>query len=425
MKRLFLLPLMLASVQMAGAQTIQVDWFTVDGGGGASSDGTLSINGTAGQPDAGVTTDGTLTMQGGFWPAFTASSANTSANGYKVFFSTQSSVPALNYVGTVNSDGSGNSHVLDTACWPRVSQDGSKMLYHPVVNSTGNFARNDLAIYNFATSNSTTIFNNYDYVVYYDWLPDGSNVVFDFGCQIDRWNASDASVGTILQVDCYDDAPSVNPVSGSLAFHNANGLVLADVNGANRTHLPNTQNGDYWPNWSPDGQWLCFINTSGGFWKIKSDGSGRTNLWSNLSGATHVTYNGAGSEAASCFSPDGQWVIAAFNLNGTNGIYALSADGSGTVQTLLTTGNAVDQTYNFIGGILPVTLNSVTPPALTISQMTAGHATISWLPSTPGFVLQESDGITPAIWHNSSSGAQNPVTVTTGGAAKFYRLIHP
>ena len=302
----------------------------------------------------------------------------TSANGlnFKVYYSTQSGAVEQNYVGVVNGDGSGNAHVLNAACWPRVARDDTKMLYHVVLNSTGNFARNDLAIYNFVTSNATTIFNNYDYVVYYDWLPDGTNVVFDFGCQIERWNASDASVGTILQVDCYDDAPSVNPVSGSLVFHNENGLVLADLNGANRTHLPNTQPGDYWPNWSPDGQWLCFINTSGGFWKIKPDGSGRTNLWSNLPGATHVTYNGAGSEAASGFSPDGQWVIAAFDLNGTNGIYALAADGSGTVKTILTTGNAVDQTYNFIGGVFAL---PGSPTTINAANKYAYAANLGWI----------------------------------------------
>ena len=425
MKTFFLLAVSLLVTAQLGAQTLNVDWFKVNGGGGMSSDGSLTIAGTAGQPDAGVMSDGALTLQGGFWPAFTATSASTGATGYKVFYSTQSGAPELNYVGVVNSDGSGNRQVLTAACWPRVSRDGAKMLYHPVVNSTGNFARNDLAAYNFSTSNSTTIFGNYDYVVYYDWLPDGTNVVFDFGCGIYRWNAGNASVDTLINADCYDDAPSVNPVNGSLAFHNQNqGLMMADANGANRAHRPNTQAGDYWPNWSPDGQWLCFVSASG-YWKIKPDGTGRTNLWSNLSGATHVLYNGAANDAAACFSPDGQWVVAAFNLNGTNGIYALAADGSGTVKTLLTTGNAVDQTYNFIGGILPTMQDSGTPPVLTIAATSPSQAVISWTPATPGFVLEESDSLAPAIWRNSASGAQNPVTVSTGSTTKFYRLVHP
>ena len=600
MKTIFLFTAALFLTAQLGAQSLTVDWFTVDSGGGTSSDGTLSIAGTAGQPDAGAMSDGTLTVQGGFWPAFTATSASTGSTSYKVFYSTQSATPGLNYIGVVNSDGSGNVHVLDTACWPRVARDGSKMLYHPVVNSTGNFARNDLAIYNFANSNSTTIFNNNDYVVYYDWLADGANVVFDYGCGIYRRNAADGNITTLFSVDCYDDAPCVNPVDGSLAFHNIyQGLMLAGSDGSNRRNLANTQPGDFWPNWSPDGQWLCFYNTSG-FWKIKADGSGRTNLWSHLPGAAHVRYNGSVNAGASGFSPDGQWVIAPFNLNDTNGIYALAANGSGTVKTLLTTGNAFDQTYNFIGGILPITNydgsnlllnpgaeagstvnwtvggfsnpgvdngvfdpnipprsgaydfygrtgtsgtlsqlvtllnvpgitaqkidggiyqaaisfwernlgqsnsqnddafvsldfldanqnlisrvatpevnagssawqnyaanyavpsgtryilytmnfirhagtdldafiddNSLTlvdtstlgiPPVLTISAATPGQATISWTPATPGFVLQESSSLAPANWSNSASGAQNPVTVTTGSATKFYRLVHP
>ena len=426
MKTFFPFTVSLLLAARLGAQSLTVDWFTVDGGGGASSDGSLTIAGTAGQPDAGVMSDGTLTVQGGFWPAFTATSASTGTGGYKVFYSTQSATPNLNFVGVVNSDGSGNAHVLDTACWPRVSRDGSKMLYHPVTRSTGNFAQNDLAVYNFTSSNSTTIFGNSDYVVYYDWLVDGTNVVFDYGCGMYRWNASNGSVGTIFNVDCYDDAPSVNPVDGSLAFHNAyQGLMMADANGANRAHLPNTQAADYWPNWSPDGQWLTFANPNG-YWKIKADGTGRTNLWSNLSGVTHVKANNQDTEGAACFSPDGQWVIAPFVLNGTMGIYALAADGSGTVKPILTGGLSGDQVYNFIGGMWPADLKSLgTPPGLTISASSPGQATISWTPATPGFVLQESDSLAPANWSNSVSGAQNPVTVSTGSTTKFYRLVHP
>jgi hypothetical protein len=305
-------------------------------------------------------------------------SPTTSANGlnFKVYYSTQSGTASLNYVGVVNGDGSGNAHVLDTACWPRVARDGTKMLYHPVTRSTGNFAQNDLAIYNFTNSNSTTIFGNYDYVVYYDWLADGTNVVFDFGCGMYRWNAANTTVDTIFNIDCYDDGPSVNPVNGSLAFHNQyQGLMLADANGANRAHRFNTQAGDYWSNWSSEGQWLCFVNASG-YWKIKADGSGRTNLWRNLSGATHVKYNGVDNGGAACFSPDGQWVIAAFNLNGTNGIYALAADGSGTVKTILTTGNAVDQTYNFIGGVFAL---PASPTTINATNKYAYAANFGWL----------------------------------------------
>ena len=42
-------------------------WSTIDGGGGTSSDGNFTLNGTIGQPDAGVMAGGDYRLEGGFW----------------------------------------------------------------------------------------------------------------------------------------------------------------------------------------------------------------------------------------------------------------------------------------------------------------------------------------------------------------------
>src|SRR5436190_10623797 len=52
---------------LANAQ-YAIDWFTIDGGGGSSSSGSLTLSGTIGQPDAGTLSGGNYTLQGGFWP---------------------------------------------------------------------------------------------------------------------------------------------------------------------------------------------------------------------------------------------------------------------------------------------------------------------------------------------------------------------
>jgi hypothetical protein len=45
-----------------------LDWWTVDGGGAASSTGgSYSLGGTIGQPDAGASSGGTYALTGGFW----------------------------------------------------------------------------------------------------------------------------------------------------------------------------------------------------------------------------------------------------------------------------------------------------------------------------------------------------------------------
>ncbi len=67
MKLLF--GLLLVSVCTASAQ-YAIDWFTIDGGGGQSSGGAYTLNGTIGQPDAGRSSGGAYTLHGGFWSAF-------------------------------------------------------------------------------------------------------------------------------------------------------------------------------------------------------------------------------------------------------------------------------------------------------------------------------------------------------------------
>ena len=50
------------------AQQYSIDWYKVAGGGGTSTGGTYQVNGTIGQPDAGVPmTGGNYSLTSGFW----------------------------------------------------------------------------------------------------------------------------------------------------------------------------------------------------------------------------------------------------------------------------------------------------------------------------------------------------------------------
>lgn len=67
MKRLVASLLVAASTASASAQFV-IDRFTIDGGGGTSTNATYSLSGTIGQPDAGVAmAGGNYVLQGGFW----------------------------------------------------------------------------------------------------------------------------------------------------------------------------------------------------------------------------------------------------------------------------------------------------------------------------------------------------------------------
>jgi len=51
----------------APAQSYDISWFTIDGGGNVSTGATYSVTGTIGQADAGTLTGGSYSIIGGFW----------------------------------------------------------------------------------------------------------------------------------------------------------------------------------------------------------------------------------------------------------------------------------------------------------------------------------------------------------------------
>ncbi len=67
MKALTLLIIVLVTISMVAAD-YSISWYTIDGGGGLSTGGTFTLEGTIGQPDAGEMSGGDYTLSGGFWP---------------------------------------------------------------------------------------------------------------------------------------------------------------------------------------------------------------------------------------------------------------------------------------------------------------------------------------------------------------------
>jgi hypothetical protein len=70
---LFLVGFVCVLANSALAQSYNIDWFTIDGGGGTSTGGVYSVSGTIGQPDAGATmSGGNYSLNGGFWSLIAA-----------------------------------------------------------------------------------------------------------------------------------------------------------------------------------------------------------------------------------------------------------------------------------------------------------------------------------------------------------------
>jgi hypothetical protein len=60
-------PLLAAFFPAAALAQFQIDWYTIDGGGGSSAGGGFSLTGTIGQHDAGAAAGGAFECGGGFW----------------------------------------------------------------------------------------------------------------------------------------------------------------------------------------------------------------------------------------------------------------------------------------------------------------------------------------------------------------------
>jgi len=107
----------------------------------------------------------------------------------------------------------------------------------------------------------------------------------------------------------------------------------------------------------------------------------------------------------------------------TNAVYSLT----GTIGQPDADGPMTGGNYALTGGFwaLPSAVQATNLPALTIVASAPGQAAISWNPATPGFILEQSDSLTPANWIAAPSGAANPIIVPAAMAARFYRLRKP
>jgi hypothetical protein len=80
--------------------------------------------------------------------------------------------------------------------------------------------------------------------------------------------------------------------------------------------------------------------------------------------------------------------------------------------------------FTLIGGFwaLPGLVQTPGAPTLYITNTAPGWATIWWSPLMPGFTLQSSPVLAPAVWTDAPSGTNNPVLVPTTLPARLYRL---
>lgn len=164
-----------------------------------------------------------------------------------------------------------------TGARPRLSPDGRYIVYQDQIWS------GDLYVHDLESGLDDLFFDAWSTTVGVSWTSDSSHILFDHGCTIYSAERDGSNQQTIIgqwpgSHYCYNDNPDSNPVDGTIAWENEKyGLGLAGADGGNPLWIPNTQQYDYDPRWSPDGSWIAFWRDDN-LYKIRPDGSGLTQL---------------------------------------------------------------------------------------------------------------------------------------------------
>ena len=317
---------------------------------------------------------------------------------------------ANNYtIWAINLDGSGDTFIT-TGARPRVSHDGRNLAFlrggSPLVT------QGNVWIRNLQTGQETLLYANTSYTIGYDWDLTGTNLVFDWNCWL--WRQSLGGTASVLPLpnpDCYDDAPVVNPVDGSLAFQNLNpnairGLYVTTPALTAKTRV-NTSVAASWPAWSPDGQWLAFADGNNFASAFSSDNG--TNLWVMRSDGTSQNQITGFSDGINRFphgaiwGPAGDELVGAGTIFGTNGLWIIPLtpaldDCDGPPILLPTTpGDAIDFAGSIVVAASPnSSVTTTQAPGLFIRQ-TPDAVVIYWSTNYVGYALQsETDLLSPA-----------------------------
>jgi hypothetical protein len=305
-------------------------------------------------------------------------------------------------VGTIwaiNYDGSDDTYVT-TGVRPRVSRDGRWLAFlrggADSINTEGN-----IWMRNLQTGQEQLMFRNDATVVCYDWTPDSSAIIMDYDCAL--WLlATNGIFNQLITTDCYEEAPVFNPLTGQVAFHDLNprlaspGVYVAGPGASNPQEIVSTVMGASWPEWSPDGDKLAFVDDN----TYSSVDSG-TNLWvvspdgSSLSRICDFTGTSNRFPYGALWSPDSSSLVGAGDLYGTNGLWIIPlnpdrTDCYGAPILLPTTpGDAIDFAGSIVVAQPPPNL-----PQLFIEPSTNAFV-IDWSTNFAAFTLEYTMSLNP------------------------------
>jgi hypothetical protein len=335
-------------------------------------------------------------------PAF-ISPSNTVLSPVGTIFYGRRSVLNTGSIWAINYDGSGDTYIT-AGFHPRVSHDGKWLVFMHGVGAY--LGQGNIWIHNLQTGQESLLFSNTATITCYDWVRNDSAILMDYDCAF--WLLdTNGTLSTLVNTDCYEQAPVINPVNGRIAFHDVNpdnvtldGLYVASSNGGGAQLIVSTVLGATWPEWSPDGLKLSFaddnsfssLDTGTNLWVVSPDGSSLSRIC-DFTGTTNHFPHGA------VWSLDSTSLVGAGTIYGTNGLWIIPLNSDRTdcqgAPTLLPTtpGDPID----FAGCIIS-SQPPVPSPVLTLpTSVNTNTFTINWGLGFSNYTLEYTESLAPPI----------------------------
>ena len=218
--------------------------------------------------------------------------------------------------------------------WPRVSPDGSKLLFHTLDRSKKNMSGYSIVMIEPGKVGRKLIAGPYADMP--AWFPDGKNFAYQY-LKMRKpifvrtpVNGVGMTFVSPQPLGDFDSQPDVSPDGKRIAFTTEIGdtmqICCVDTTGSNFTIYTEGQS----PRWHPDGNKLLFDRKVGNAFQCF--------IFDMTNGQVTQLTSGNAYNIYPTWSPDGKWIAFNSNRDGKSHLYAMKSDGSQVTQ--LTSGGA-------------------------------------------------------------------------------------
>jgi Tol biopolymer transport system component len=412
----------------------QIHYYGVTSGGERSVLQVASYTFDTGTYAPLVTTNGTGTNNIPEPPPPTGATSGVPTYAYgTIFYSRRTGTNGA--IWSISLDGIGDRFITE-GTRPRISPDGRYLAFlrggrpfDTIPQDNGSIWIRDLL-----TGQERILVTRTNLIVGFDWEYGNTNLVFDHGCRLYRTDLAGNVTALPFSTDCPEDAPSVSPLDGRLAFHAVAplatnyGIYVTDSGISSKHYVDLPLIKPRRPSWSPDGAQLAladyaftYIPESGmNLYVVNPDG---TELH-QITGFSQIE----GFREGALWTPNADALVGAATMDSVNGIWIvpLSEDRTHCESPPFRLPTVSGDDIDFVGSIFV----PPGPPRLKIRREGI-DVIVSWRRSAWPYILQAAPDPN-AGWQDvagpyTTSGTEYQVRIVNAWSLPntFFRLRLP